>query len=130
MRPVHGWLEPGWFALWTRADRATTEQSLQLFDDLLQRSVAVEQFDQLLFDRMEGYGLVDLPGIFMCQTLLSHLGIRGLDQDRFQVAQKQCRVKILPHRLGCMSAEVFQVQSSLDYLIEGLMSPAPVIHFQ
>src|SRR5438034_8115834 len=113
IRTIQRQLRPGRFALGPHGDSSAQEHTLELFNYLLDRKLAVKQIQQLVFQGVISYRAVHLLGMFVPSALLPQNLPRRLRQHALHIAQEQRRKKILTHRFGCLSAKILQIQPTL-----------------
>src|SRR5437762_13351994 len=70
IRTIQRQLRPGRFALGPHGDSSAQEHTLELFNYLLDRKLAVKQIQQLVFQGVISYRAVHLLGMFVPSALL------------------------------------------------------------
>ncbi len=120
----------GYFAIQTHCHRTALKETQQLVNDCGSRNVPVQQIQHLVFQSVIGIGAVDLAALGGGRAALVQGDLSGLAEHALQIGQQHRRLNILPHRLHRSPAEILQFQPALEHQMEGLMSPAPMIHGQ
>ena len=120
---MHGGFWPGLFAIFPSADWRTSKQALQFSDDVNGGCVAVEQLNEPVFDGMVGDGVIDPLGSSVLCTLLGQGLLSWFGEQCFEIAEQQCREKVLANSFGGLSAEILQFQPALHQEIKSFLIP-------
>lgn len=116
-----------YFAIFSLTDRRGEEKFLQLEDHLIGWYLAVKELEEEALDGMISPRMIDQFGMLMLGAGFFKNQASGCPQNAFQIADQQCRVKVLPNRLGGLAAEIFQIQAALHHVIKRFVVPTPTV---